>query len=319
VTSVATIEPTMTTERDQLETVLDGQLPSSGLVDPGTARRLLKCDGFKPVGGPYDPNQTVTACVLPASTFSSVFMVPLLINSEQRAEYSYILTLLVPQYVCYFVCLITQGSFLVFVRSLTSDMVPPICGGGSTYLRVLYLSLSVAAMFKDILETFSMHKWVSYLPDFDPEVHNKILKHCDNNSGLTSLPFQKYCDSEGTEVTKPAAGISLHYRIGIYVFVLLPKLLFACILLVYGSAFVASGETNADLILCINAVAVVFILEVDDLVYQVLTPPMYKTWVETCSVITLCEVEQEALPMFLTYIGLFVIGGCVAGLFSFWC
>lgn len=286
------------------------------LVHEDTSQRLRGM-GYKPVGGPFDPNQTATTIALPASMFSSVILVPMLICREQRAQRHFIMTLIIPQYAMYVACLAVQCTFLFYVRTLVSEKERPVCKeGGDATLRLLCMTLSVAAVLKDIAETFSMHAWLSCLPKWTQEQH-VILEYTCENSGLTDFPMQKYKNGDDTELVKPAVGITNRTRLLIYVCVLLVKLVMACVLLIYGTAFVGSASSDGDLIL--NAVAMSFILDIDDLLYELMTPRLYKTWVETCSVISFDEDEVRDSTLYWPYLAFVVIGGATGVMYGFWC
>ena len=273
-------------------------------VDPATERRL-EGYGFQPEGEPYEPNQAVFKVTLPASVFSSVFLAPLLIDADQRRQKHYIFTLLLPQYMSYIVCLIFQISFVVTVRSLALGMKTAVCGDEHWYLRILCLLVSVGSITVDLLQTAYMIFWVRCLPTFDPKIHSYVLQYCSKHTGRTSIPFQKWKNSKGCEVTKPAAGISQLYRIYIYTCIILPKLMLAITLLVYGSVYVISAQSSGDLIL--NSMATVFILDLDDIIYNVLTPPLHKEWIETSSEITFDDDEQGYLHLYQPYIAMTAI------------
>ena len=181
----------------------------------GTAKRLENI-GYEPVGGPFDPNQIATTRALPASIFSSVILVPMLICRAQRTEFHFIVTLLIPQYVSYLLCVAIQGTFLFYVRTLVSDkdtsISDVVCNapkeGVSSVLRLICMSLSVAAVLKDVGETISMHTWLNSIPRWTEEQQD-ILEYTCKTSGLTDFPFQKYKNDDGMELLKPAVGMTM--------------------------------------------------------------------------------------------------------------
>merc|ERR1712150_128466 len=275
-----------------------------------------------PKGGPVDLNQAAFAVALPQTVFSSVILCPMCITGEQRATFHFAVTLLIPQYLTYAVCVCLQVALVVYMRNIVSaghaEAEPgEFCAGGDHTCLLICTLVCIASFYKDLLETAYMSFWLSLLPQWDHEKHNHIVEEACRTSGLTDFPFQKYVSNEDPiELTKPAVGITWHYRVFVHV-LLLPKLLIAIALVIYGAAFVASGENNEGMIL--NAVANVFILEIDDLVFGLLTPAMYKLWIESCGTITLCEDEVGEWQLYLPYLGILCLGLGTFGVINAWC
>jgi len=288
-------------------------------VHDETSQRLSEM-GYKPFGGPFDPNQIATPITLPSSIFSSVILAPLLIDKDQRRDRHYITTLIVPQILTYTACVAVQGGFLFFVRTLVSEMTPPVCtGGGDSTLRILCMILNVAAVLNDIRETISMHVWLRCIPKWTSD-QTTIVEYTCHNSGRTSFPFQKYKeeDGDGIELVKPAVGLTRTVRCFIYVLVLFVRFTFAIWLLVYGTVFVASAANNETLIL--NSVVLIFILTIDDLLYDLMTPDLYKNWIKTCSVITFDEDESDNIVILCwPYFVLMFLGAATSILYGHWC
>lgn len=275
-------------------------------VDPATKKRLALI-GFEADGKPFEPNQSSYSITLPTTIYSSIFLMPLLIDEKQRGQTLHRLTILLPQILAYIICLTVQISFIFFVRSLTEDIPIPVCQDKlDWYPRVLGLILCVASVYRDFEETIQMILWVRCLPNFDPKIHDGIIEYCCENSGRTSLPFQNWTNPDTKQVvTKPAAGISQAYRFCIYAFVLLPKSVLSVLVLAYGAKNVLAAGTVGDVIA--NSMAFVFVLDLDDLVYTVLTSPLHKQWVATSSEITVDDDEQNFLDLYQPYIAMFTI------------
>jgi len=301
-----------------------GDNVGENLVDPGTAELLDEIDFFEPFGWPYDANQATWSLSLPKSVFSSVFMLHLSISEEMQRTFHFVKVLYIPQFMLYAIVLVTQFSFLVYLYDITKKSINErdnTCEGGDRYLRMLCFAVIVAAILQDVQETINMFRWIQCVPTWNEEMHPKIIDECcygdHEGCGMTKFPFQKYKNREGIIVEKPAVGFTHFYRASIFTFVLLPKFLFAISLIYLGGGFLAIAESNSDLIL--NAVALTFILEVDDIFYDVLTPSMFKLWLETNFTITFGESEENEAFRYLPYGGIAVIGACVAGLYKLWC
>ena len=290
-------------------------------VDPATAKRLLKY-GLQPEGGPYEPNQTTFSMALPESIFSSVFLLPLLIDAKQRKETHFLLTLLIPQCMCYIICLVFQASIMWFMYDFVSQHTEiSHCSAtsekGHWYLRILCLALIVAVVLIDVMETAYMVFWIRSFPDYNPKVHAKIIDYCCENSGRTSIPFQNYKNQEGYSITKPAAGLSKTYRLFVYIAVILPKLLLALAMLTYGNKYVISAETNSDLMF--NAMNALFIFDLDDIIYNVLTPALHKKWVQTSSEISFDDGEISGLYLYQSYFGVAAITAISMAIWTTFC
>ena len=275
-------------------------------VDPGTKERLKRYRLEPDAKGPYEPNQSTFSIGLPESMFASVFLLPLLVDAKQRNEGYYFRTLILPQYMSYIICLVFQVSFMVFVHDFVSDIKVSHCSAtsekGHWYLRMLCLALIVAVVIIDIVETALMILWIRAVPDYDPKLSPKIINYCrENCGGRTSIPFQDYTNQEGATITKPAAGITQTYRAMTYIFVILPKLLLGLALLIFGTKYVLSAESNGDLMF--NALGMVFVFDLDDIIYKVLTSPLHKKWLQTSSEISFDDSEISTVFLYQSYLG----------------
>lgn len=292
-------------------------------VDHPTADYLRNLNNFRPIGGPYNPNNEAFPLTLPASCYGSVILTPVLIDEKMRAQWEWFVTLIVPQVLIYVVCVGIQLSFNFYVQAIVihgkDDGSEECSDGVDLYLQVLCVAASISATMQDIIETLGMHQWLQALPEWDEEVHSEVILHCGKHCKRSNFPLQKYINHQEVEVVKPAVGLTSGYLYLIYSLVILPKLLIAVHLLVFGSAFVARSESHADMIL--NAVAMLFILEVDDLLYQFLTPEIFKAWVGSCSEITFDHNENRSLAMlkWKPYLGLVLIFAGTAGIIYAFC
>merc|ERR1711997_713861 len=133
------------------------------------------------------------------------------------------------------------------------------------------------------------------------------------------MPLQKYVNEEeypGLEMIKPAVGITRRYRVFIY-FVFMIKMAIAVLLLIYGSAHLLSAGSQEELIL--NTVAVVFVFEIDELIFNSCTSPMAKFWLETGSTLTRCEDEDSCIEEFLFYFWMVIYVPLCVVFYSVWC
>jgi len=185
-------------------------------------------------------------------------------------------------------------------------------------LRILCLIANVAFIFGDILETVNMYRWLHCVPRWKPKTHKKILNFCRSRErDSSSFPIQRYKNSSGLEVKKPAVGFTFVYRFAIIMLVILPKFILGLWLLIYGTGFVASATTNSDLIL--NLVALLFIIQIDDVSYDLLTPDVYKSWLQSSFEVTFFKEEENKIMRWLPFFCFWGIIACVIALYYAWC
>lgn len=84
-------------------------------------------------------------------------------------------------------------------------------------------------------------------------------------------------------------GLTRCVRLALYMFVVIPKLLIAAILMFIGCRWLCATESFSDLIL--NALALEFVIGVDELVYDNFAPQAMKEWLEMTSI---CHYKGRA-------------------------
>eukprot|EP00547_Thalassionema_nitzschioides_P007141 CAMPEP_0194218330 /NCGR_PEP_ID=MMETSP0156-20130528/23550_1 /TAXON_ID=33649 /ORGANISM="Thalassionema nitzschioides, Strain L26-B" /LENGTH=325 /DNA_ID=CAMNT_0038947643 /DNA_START=124 /DNA_END=1101 /DNA_ORIENTATION=- len=293
-------------------------------IDAKTRQRLAKIDGpFRPIDGPFDSNQEAWSLRLPPSLYASVFTLPLAIDKTMWWDTSNFFTIFLAPLLSYFLLLGIEGILIFYVYKETTSVEIPedstLCEANADtdwLLRIVCLFLATAYIFADLRQTLGMYRWVQCVPEWHPG-HQEITDYCCRYSGRTSLPMQRYHDDYGVTVKKPAVGFTCCFRFSIFFLVLLPKIILAIIWLVYGLGYVASATTNTDMIL--HAIVVMFALKVDDVLYRVLTPDVFQTWMTHNFEITFSEEEENEAIRWLPYVAILLMGGAVAGLYIGWC
>mmetsp|Transcript_6217 Transcript_6217/g.11296 ORF Transcript_6217/g.11296 Transcript_6217/m.11296 type:complete len:280 (+) Transcript_6217:2-841(+) len=274
--------------------------------------------GYRKSGRPYDPGQVATSICLPPSIFSSVFLTPLCISSHQLWGEEEFFTLLVPQVVCYIVGLMIQGSFIWYIWDVIEE--EQVCNSPEGFVKLICITTFVGKCIADIAETVQMHQFINTIPSWDPDEHREILDDVGEYSGLTNLAHQKYKSEEEddvVEVVKPATGITGMYRTFTYLFVMMPKLAIAVGLAVIGGGHILASADVETFIL--NTLASVFIFEIDDIIYQLMIPKLYKNWLETEGTFTYAEDEVGCLSKYSFYINTTTLGLAVAFIIWLWC
>jgi hypothetical protein len=160
------------------------------------------------------------------------------------------------------------GSFLVSTVEAAGSLggdIDPACTGGDAWLRLIANAAFLLLVIRDLLDSIDIHLWIALLPP---------------SAGPQMLMFQTCTDLDthgqyaDTEIAQPASGLTGGERALFYVVVIVGKLAVALLILVGGTGLVLRAGSNYDLVL--NAVAAVFVLELDEAIYQVLVPNSLK-------------------------------------------
>lgn len=270
---------------------------------------------------PEDPSDGIWSLFLPKSIYSTVFMLPVTVSMRSLRDKDSFISIIITQVVLYITVISVQGAFMINMYRIIGEQRKEnteLCAEGDQILRVLCLAANVSFIFGDILETVNMYRWLNCVPAWNRKIHKKILNFCrKRQTDASSFPMQRYKNSAGLEVRKPAVGFTIMYRMVIIVMVLLPKLILGLWLLIYGTGFVASADNNSDLIL--NSVALLFIIQLDDVSYNLLTPDAHKSWLLHSFEITFFKEEENKIMRWLPFVCFWAILTCVATFYYTWC
>lgn len=105
----------------------------------------------------------------------------------------------------------------------------------------------------------------------------------------TTEYLQLAMDPESFEVVGIASGVSVWYKIGVYLFIILPQLVINAALWWFGATYIARSPNNAELIL--NAVAMLFVLEIGDQLAKVTVPEMLARGIDNLPRVPLLRVD----------------------------
>jgi hypothetical protein len=186
------------------------------------------------------------------------------------------IALVVPWVAAFLVSCCLQGAFIYFIGESAVRHANPLgCPATNWLLRLTGVVTLTAYCTTDIYETFSMFFWVILLPTTESTEIMQLLY-----------------DPETGEPVGYASGVSKWYKATTSLFVILPKLVIGLALWWYGSTFVARSVGNDELIL--NAVAVVFVLEIDDQLAKVTIPQRMAQLLAKLPPIPLYDPTEEA-------------------------
>ena len=150
-------------------------------------------------------------------------------------------------YLCIFVQKAGGAPFITF------SVVEPVpllseqtCNVDST-LRYICLSLFLTATLGDMSETIGIIRWMYKLKT---EKLHKAIEVSETKSGDVHL----------------TSGFTIPHQIFNIVVIIIPKFLIGLLLMIYGSAFIVLSGSNQDAFL--NTLASVFIIEIDELLYN---------------------------------------------------
>lgn len=87
-----------------------------------------------------------------------------------------------------------------------------------------------------------------------------------------------YAEDEAGELKRQSGGMTVSRKVFIFLAVLLPRVVIGITLLIIGGLFLASTTTNTDMFL--NSLAAAFVIEIDEMVFNFLTPAASKRLIE---------------------------------------
>eukprot|EP00494_Astrolonche_serrata_P029584 UN29851 len=215
----------------------------------GDSKETLKMQTVTPADTIY-PVETKMS--LPLSMYSAAMVIPLcqVGSSTYQKWIIYIqITLL------YLANGFIQLGLITYVYWIYQDQEDEYgeCGGYKTRqpVRWMCILLYTAVCAGDIVETMKLAFWTWYFPSTsEPGAWEK-------------LSYEVVEQADGDTVTEYKSGMNTLYRVYIFLIVLAPKMMLALALLGYGTGFIVTTNDEAEILL--NALALVFVLEIDEL------------------------------------------------------
>jgi hypothetical protein len=232
---------------------------------------------------------------LPKTINSSVILNALIAAPDNFSNHRVWITFFLPQGFVY--CLVVAAQFTIcfFLASLLKGSAPGVCQDSTeteVFLKCVCVATFCSFCWSDILESASMWHWVSFLPTWTDE-HLKMVQErqtgCLLMESLTFIDDIGVCKNQVVTVTRPVTGITHMFRTMIFLFVIVPKVVLAILLMGVGCGFIIRAEGVAETVL--NTVAVSFVMEVDDYAYKAFTTVTTKILHNSLPPIGLLESE----------------------------
>jgi len=268
--------------------------------------------GLTPVENPYSPQQVSFSNVgtfsvsFPQNVYGAAISVVLNLSGECMLLW----TRDVPVLFCTLISFLLQSGLTIYIAWMQFDEAVELgtCSlGGKLFVRVSCITVFTMHMLGELIELLDMHFWLNM---FGYSHRHKPLK------------IREYSHHDGYLVNKPVTGLTYLERFLLYLLIFTPKLILALGLLIFGVPYIAYAKTNETLLL--NTVALLFVAEIDEIVYKFTIPKMYR---ETLTVPPLGRTDEErarCFEMFVcgtlrSYVLLVILAFVVTLLYFFWC
>lgn len=200
---------------------------------------------------------------LPPSVFSAAIFTSILWPKEDFVAH---LAWTLSSWILSFAALAAQAVLVNSVAGIVDEnnIEEPCAEGGDAVVRYLTCGIFCAYMLRELMETGSFHSWLQHIGSAD----------CGSQEPCKMTEVK---GARGDTFFRPAFGIPIWKR-SIFYLLLFCKLAVAVALLYFGSAYIVMAKDNENLIL--NTVAMLFIVEVDDVLYVLCVNDMVKNVVE---------------------------------------
>lgn len=203
---------------------------------------------------PGDGLDNRMAICLPESIYTALMMLPSCSNLTTNKTEAWLLY--VQLLFCHFINLTLQGMLLAYVWEIYVEVRGELgyCGNWETtkHLRWICILIYVSYCLADIAETLQMWTFVYNFPR--AEAREPIRYGVTINTETDE------------EILVYESGFTKCQKIYMFLCILIPKFGMACTLIALGTGFVVTTDDDADLIL--NALALGFVLDLDELMYQ---------------------------------------------------
>lgn len=212
---------------------------------------------------------------IPASLYGSTIFMPVLVETAGWMDW---LRWKGMSHLWMAVNYATQALFIVGVHDVCvaehEGRDPDTCEPLMPGLLFVGLFACTVAVLTDIQETYDI--W--YL----------VMYHVPT---LPRTAVCKFKEDAGGELRLVEGGFSSRRKVGVYLFILLPKLLLACFLVPLAFAFLVVSPGNMDIIL--NATALIFIIEMDESFFWFFSLPEVRCIMEAVPKFEAGEIKRE--------------------------
>lgn len=203
---------------------------------------------------------------LPSNVWAALMVLPQC-QLSTNPYYDYMLKLQLG--FVWFVNFIVQGSMVWYVREITSSQAedPEVfeCHAhenkADTYLRNICILIFVCMVLADLGETWMMHQWYQAM--------TPTLEWCERLFGNAyKIVNQDYetKDPDTLDIANSITKLNNFQYYFIWIFVIGAKYALGIYIILFGTGFIVTTSDDMDIIL--NSVALLFIVETDELVYE---------------------------------------------------
>lgn len=206
--------------------------------------------------------------------------------------------------------ILTQVMFIWHIETVASEaeFKCELPATALSYLCVGCLLLSMCA--GEFQDCFDMLGWIRQIP---------VTR--DNSETLRFKLVKRTCRGEDVDCWRPAFGMSHKYRMVTIGLLVIGRFALATALLIVGSAHILNSDSTEDQIL--NAVAVVFVLDLDDLLYRFCVPGIIRDKFEDMPGLTqtfnTTTTRREIFSAFWPSVSCPFLAFATIALVQFWC
>ena len=214
---------------------------------------------------------------LPGSIYASAMLVFLGAKKEEYEGMNCLFTLsiVVPQVVLLALNVVIQISFVQYLERAYAGL--DVCDiETDLVLRYLALAAFVAGMIFEVFECIEMFIWTYQVKT--EESHQ---------------PLQLLIKEDGSK--ELASGLTICQKLLFALLAVSTKLGISIYLFLVGAEFVVMSATHSDLIL--NCLAMLFVVEIDDMIYQGFTPSFLKEVIEDLPPVRLEGFKRAAFQL----------------------
>lgn len=177
-------------------------------------------------------------------------------------------------YLVWFVNLFVQGSLVWYVRLLYLEQVDDpevytcdqIENKVDVYLRNICILIYVCMVLADISETWRMHQWYQIMTPTLEWVERFTTSY---EFRLVNADYETK-DVDTLEIANNVTNLNAVQYYFTWIFIIGAKYILGLYVVVFGTGFVVTANDDMDVLL--NAVALLFILDTDEIVYDYLIP-----------------------------------------------
>lgn len=148
-------------------------------------------------------------------------------------------------------------------------------------VRYMCIVIYIGYMLSDLIDSIYMTMWWKRITNWNPNSRRFELVNDDGES-----------DEDVNEVAQTMMNCSWKFKLYVYVCVLLPKYCVTLALLIIGAGFIVNTDSNENLIL--NALALGFIIELDEMMYEGLLGTRLQQFVSKTPVINIKGTDRDA-------------------------